>query len=350
MSEKWVINENPYSVMDEVVYTIGFTSNNTHFDTLTINKSNGNQMYYDNTQVFSLVSFITPTWVNNAYKTIELDQPASGNLLTWLNAHATKQEEPITDTYDEYVWVNGKYERIGGATIDLSEYQTKQDNNLQTTSKQIVGAINEVNTNLSSTSSSLSSQISTLNTNKQNKSDNSLNTTSKNIVGAINELNSGKQSTLSTSNKLNTNYINTSSSVRFTSDTEINSKQDKLPTITNDRYLHTNSSTGALEWVEVQGGGTEFLETEISLVEEPEEEPEGETWLLNESPVIDATNSYTINFTSNNEDYTSLMTKFDLFSKELAQTITADQIQQEVLNQLQGMATEFQKMLNQFSR
>lgn len=30
---------------------------------------------------------------------------------------------------------------------------------------------------------------------------------------------------------------------------------DKLPEKVNDRYLHTNASTGALEWAEVQGGG-----------------------------------------------------------------------------------------------
>ena len=33
----------------------------------------------------------------------------------------------------------------GGGTIDLSAYQTKEDNGLQTTSKQVVGAINEIN-------------------------------------------------------------------------------------------------------------------------------------------------------------------------------------------------------------
>ena len=28
-----------------------------------------------------------------------------------------------------------------------------------------------------------------------------------------------------------------------------------LPTVVNDRYLHTNATTGALEWSVVQGGG-----------------------------------------------------------------------------------------------
>ena len=36
----------------------------------------------------------------------------------------------------------------GGGTIDLSAYQTKEDTNLQTTSKQVVGAINEVHSEM----------------------------------------------------------------------------------------------------------------------------------------------------------------------------------------------------------
>ena len=35
----------------------------------------------------------------------------------------------------------------------------------------------------------------------------------------------------------------------------LSNKQDALPTVVNDRYLHTNASTGALEWAQVQGGG-----------------------------------------------------------------------------------------------
>ena len=36
----------------------------------------------------------------------------------------------------------------------------------------------------------------------------------------------------------------------------LSNKQDALPTVVNDRYLHTNASTGALEWAQVQGGGS----------------------------------------------------------------------------------------------
>ncbi len=56
-----------------------------------------------------------------------------------------------TTDWDEYIYRDNEWIQIGTSTIDLSAiYQTKTDNNLQTTSKQIVGAINEVNSGLSS--------------------------------------------------------------------------------------------------------------------------------------------------------------------------------------------------------
>jgi len=54
-----------------------------------------------------------------------------------------------TTDWDEYIYRDNEWIQIGTSTIDLSAiYQTKTDNNLQTTSKQIVGAINEVKTGL----------------------------------------------------------------------------------------------------------------------------------------------------------------------------------------------------------
>lgn len=54
-----------------------------------------------------------------------------------------------TTQWDEYIYRDNQWILIGTSTLDLSSiYQTKTDNSLQTTSKQIVGAINEVNTAL----------------------------------------------------------------------------------------------------------------------------------------------------------------------------------------------------------
>ena len=50
-----------------------------------------------------------------------------------------------TTQWDEYIYRDNQWILIGTSTLDLTSiYQTKTDNNLQTTSKQIVGAINEV--------------------------------------------------------------------------------------------------------------------------------------------------------------------------------------------------------------
>lgn len=50
------------------------------------------------------------------------------------------------DIYDEYAWVNGKWEKLGSfkASVDLSAYQTKQDDSLKTEAKTVAGAINEL--------------------------------------------------------------------------------------------------------------------------------------------------------------------------------------------------------------
>jgi len=40
---------------------------------------------------------------------------------------------------------------------------------------------------------------------------------------------------------------------------------DVLPSVINDRYLHTNSSTGALEWSEVQSGGADVFVVTFTL-------------------------------------------------------------------------------------
>ena len=79
-------------------------------------------------------------------------------------------------------------------TIDLSEYQKKSDENLNTKDKTIVGAINEINNesikakdydgNVDFTVGGVEVKLD----NFQEKTDENLNTENKNIVGAINEL------------------------------------------------------------------------------------------------------------------------------------------------------------------
>lgn len=61
---------------------------------------------------------------------------------------------------DKFLADNGEYKEVGGSnTVDLSEYQKKTDNSLETESKDIVGAINEVNGKVGQGGSSLDVQI-----------------------------------------------------------------------------------------------------------------------------------------------------------------------------------------------
>lgn len=70
--------------------------------------------------------------------------------------------------------------KIPAVQTSIAGKQDATDNNLDTTDKTVVGAINEVNTAVQSVVTSLAD--------KQDKTDNNLTTTDKTVVGAINEL------------------------------------------------------------------------------------------------------------------------------------------------------------------
>ena len=133
----------------------------------------------------------------------------------------------------------------------MKSKQDKTDNSLETTSKQIVGAINELKSGVDNTYTK--SQSDTALASKQDKTDNSLETTSKQIVGAINELNTGVNTALSDKQDKEDNSLNTTSKqvvgainelksgvdntyTKSQSDTALASKQDKT-----DNSLQTTS-------------------------------------------------------------------------------------------------------------
>lgn len=70
-----------------------------------------------------------------------------------------KQTAGTQNVYDEYMYINNAWEIIGSTEVDLSNYQTKTDNNLLTTSKQIVGGINELFQSVSSGKAEVASAI-----------------------------------------------------------------------------------------------------------------------------------------------------------------------------------------------
>lgn len=82
-TETWVLNES----LDEpsLEASVNFISNNQSFNSMNFDTIRG---YYGTTKVWETA------WVNEAYRTIVLEAPATGNLLTWLQANATKQATP----------------------------------------------------------------------------------------------------------------------------------------------------------------------------------------------------------------------------------------------------------------
>lgn len=70
-----------------------------------------------------------------------------------------KQTAGTQNVYDEYMYINNAWELIGSTEVDLTNYQTKTDNDLLTTSKQIVGGINELFQSVSSGKAEVASAI-----------------------------------------------------------------------------------------------------------------------------------------------------------------------------------------------
>lgn len=96
-TETWYLN-NSITILDSPV-SINFVSNSTNFTTISFTRK-GPSMYikYDDTTVGE-VELLTDigdnkhytSWTNEAYRTITLASPATGDLLTWLQKNAVKQ-------------------------------------------------------------------------------------------------------------------------------------------------------------------------------------------------------------------------------------------------------------------
>lgn len=98
--ETWVIN-NYFTDLATITESVNFISNGTNFTSITIKIAPVGESYikYDNTIVCNLqvgknpdgTYGINPIWTNSSYCTITLASPATGDLLTWLQANAVKQ-------------------------------------------------------------------------------------------------------------------------------------------------------------------------------------------------------------------------------------------------------------------
>lgn len=99
VTETWVIKNN--APVDEASLTlattnISFTTNNQKATSIGIEHDGSIVMLIyggvvDGGAEFDLSVTSSFEWYNEAYRTLEFDTPPTGNLLTWLQANATKQ-------------------------------------------------------------------------------------------------------------------------------------------------------------------------------------------------------------------------------------------------------------------
>lgn len=99
--ETWVINNSYSSLADFTASSLNFISNGKNFTSITIKITPVGSTYikYDDIKVNNIttdyvgegtVSAIS-SWIDQAYRTITLSTPATGELLTWLQSNAVKQ-------------------------------------------------------------------------------------------------------------------------------------------------------------------------------------------------------------------------------------------------------------------
>ena len=127
----WVLNDD-IDTSSLFEYAINFSTADasySSFKVISVSSGYANQLTYDTTKAFAEpVSGVGGRWNNEVNKTISITggtDAINTNLINWLYVNGELQTEEI--------------------------YQTKQDNNLETESKEIVGAINELNDKINAT-------------------------------------------------------------------------------------------------------------------------------------------------------------------------------------------------------
>lgn len=133
----WVFNDK-LNIPNGLSYILDFISNSSYSSNMRSVVGKKVQLLYDSLIVYSDDSVIP--WTNEAYKTIKITggtDATNPNLITWLQANATKQATPSTDTKPIFKRINGTwvkqdaFERVSGQWVKIS---TKEAGNLLTTS------------------------------------------------------------------------------------------------------------------------------------------------------------------------------------------------------------------------
>ena len=90
-AETWVLNEMPNLAGDVIETQIKFLSNGTEYNTFQINLNPRRIVYFDSTLVFGF----DMGWSNTLYRKIIFQSSPTGDLLTWLESNAIKQDDNI---------------------------------------------------------------------------------------------------------------------------------------------------------------------------------------------------------------------------------------------------------------
>lgn len=87
--ETWKFND-IIELSATTTYNVNFTSKDLTFVRISITKSFFETIRYEQTNSKVLTAYFNRNWLDIAFKTIVLEEPASGDFLTWLQANATK--------------------------------------------------------------------------------------------------------------------------------------------------------------------------------------------------------------------------------------------------------------------
>ena len=90
--ETWYFNDTIGNV-DSLIIPVNFTSNGTEYTRMREVRIGKfvHQMQYESGTVANMVyNYKTSTWTNEAYRTIVIDEPVTGEVLAFLEANATK--------------------------------------------------------------------------------------------------------------------------------------------------------------------------------------------------------------------------------------------------------------------
>ena len=93
ITETWVLNETLPTPDSVLFFSVNFVSNNHPYTAISWDPDVTNYNYKEPSSKgggFQTV-YIPTGWIDSAYRTITLEQPATGDLLTWLQKNAVKQ-------------------------------------------------------------------------------------------------------------------------------------------------------------------------------------------------------------------------------------------------------------------